>query len=245
MIKIFRKFRQNMIKENKTSKYVLYAIGEIILVVIGILIALSINNWNGNRKLQNEELNLLLDIKSDLVVTLKNLKTDSLDNHNYIIQYDKIEHYVYNDLPYSNELDSVFGVLTFWNSPYITSTAYKSLQSKGLDLIKNEKIKSDIINIYEVVYITLINDYDKAEWNLNQTVVTPFVAKHIRRINGKSLILARPNNFENLKQNEEFLNILSMVIRLRKRGLKFYREVINDTSNLIDEIETEINSRKL
>ena len=50
MIKFFRKIRQNMIKENKVSKYLLYAIGEIILVVIGILIALSINNWNEQMK---------------------------------------------------------------------------------------------------------------------------------------------------------------------------------------------------
>ena len=54
MIKFFRKIRQKLLTENKLSKYLIYAIGEIILVVIGILIALSINNWNedrNNRKL--------------------------------------------------------------------------------------------------------------------------------------------------------------------------------------------------
>jgi len=50
MIKFFRKIRQNLLMENKTGKYFKYAIGEIILVVIGILIALQINNWNENRK---------------------------------------------------------------------------------------------------------------------------------------------------------------------------------------------------
>jgi hypothetical protein len=46
MIQFFRKIRQNLLLENKTGKYLKYAIGEIVLVVIGILIALSINNWN-------------------------------------------------------------------------------------------------------------------------------------------------------------------------------------------------------
>ena len=46
MIKFFRNIRQSLIMENKTSKYLKYAIGEILLVVIGILIALQINNWN-------------------------------------------------------------------------------------------------------------------------------------------------------------------------------------------------------
>ena len=50
MIKFFRKIRQQLLTENKFSKYMIYAIGEIILVVIGILIALGINNWNENRK---------------------------------------------------------------------------------------------------------------------------------------------------------------------------------------------------
>ena len=58
MIKFFRKIRQNLLMDNKTSKYIKYAIGEILLVVIGILIALSINNWNENKKLTNKEAGL-------------------------------------------------------------------------------------------------------------------------------------------------------------------------------------------
>ena len=49
MIKFFKKIRQNLLMENKTGKYLKYAIGEIVLVVIGILIALGINNWNQNQ----------------------------------------------------------------------------------------------------------------------------------------------------------------------------------------------------
>lgn len=70
MIKFFRKIRQNLIQQNKTSKYFKYAIGEIVLVVIGILIALQINNWNASN-IQKEELNNALQtiangVKSDL-----------------------------------------------------------------------------------------------------------------------------------------------------------------------------------
>ena len=50
MIKFFRRIRQRLLSENKFSKYLLYAIGEIVLVVIGILIALQINNWNEDKK---------------------------------------------------------------------------------------------------------------------------------------------------------------------------------------------------
>ncbi|MCW9037723.1 MAG: DUF6090 family protein [Altibacter sp.] len=69
MIKFFRKIRQRLLTENKFSKYLLYAIGEIILVVIGILIALQINTWNDGRKARIAENNffenILLDLEKD------------------------------------------------------------------------------------------------------------------------------------------------------------------------------------
>ena len=72
MIKFFRKIRYNLMEQNKTGKYLKYAIGEIVLVVIGILIALSINNWNEERKgkiLANHNANgLVRDLKQDTVV---------------------------------------------------------------------------------------------------------------------------------------------------------------------------------
>ena len=62
MIKFFRQIRQNLIMENKTGKYLKYAIGEIVLVVIGILIALQINNWNENRKEKQQEKAILYQL---------------------------------------------------------------------------------------------------------------------------------------------------------------------------------------
>ncbi|GLU45218.1 DUF6090 family protein [Allomuricauda sp. NBRC 101325] len=66
MIKFFRKIRQNLLSEGNTGKYLKYAIGEIVLVVIGILIALAINNWNQERLNDKKELDLLVNLKEDL-----------------------------------------------------------------------------------------------------------------------------------------------------------------------------------
>ncbi|MFY9242466.1 MAG: DUF6090 family protein [Polaribacter sp.] len=73
MIKFFRKIRQNLLMENKTSKYFKYAIGEIVLVVIGILIALQINNWNENRQKNNQERMIMINLKEELQQNIKNL----------------------------------------------------------------------------------------------------------------------------------------------------------------------------
>lgn len=86
MIKFFRKIRQKLLTENKFSKYLIYAIGEIILVVIGILIALSINNWNQGRIDKKSESTYLKDIKKEI------------QNNSSILDY-----YIKNRLPFKIE----------------------------------------------------------------------------------------------------------------------------------------------
>ena len=66
MINFFRKIRQKLLAENKVSKYLIYAIGEIVLVVIGILIALSINNWNEERKRKSLIRTYIASLQADL-----------------------------------------------------------------------------------------------------------------------------------------------------------------------------------
>jgi uncharacterized protein DUF6090 len=66
MIKFFRKIRQQLLTENNFSKYLIYAVGEIILVVIGILIALSINNWNEKIKFKNKTQVMLSNLVQEL-----------------------------------------------------------------------------------------------------------------------------------------------------------------------------------
>lgn len=74
MIKLFRNIRQNLLNEGKTSKYLKYAIGEIILVVIGILIALQINNWNENQKQKKQLDAIYATVEQNLKTDLKNIK---------------------------------------------------------------------------------------------------------------------------------------------------------------------------
>ena len=70
MIKFFRKIRQKLISQNRFSKYLLYAVGEIVLVMIGILLALQVNNWNEQQKVKLHELNILNKLNEDLKANL-------------------------------------------------------------------------------------------------------------------------------------------------------------------------------
>ena len=73
MIKFFRKIRQNLLMENKTGKYFKYAIGEILLVVIGILIAIQLNEWRNDKANANQKQNVLLALKAEFEANLTQL----------------------------------------------------------------------------------------------------------------------------------------------------------------------------
>jgi len=96
MIKFFRKIRYNLMEQNKTGKYLKYAIGEIVLVVIGILIALSINNWNEERKENIIRDSYLIRLLNDQVKDNENLEQLIKDRKTYIESVEKYNEYFKN-----------------------------------------------------------------------------------------------------------------------------------------------------
>ena len=140
MIKFFRKIRQQLLTENKFSKYLLYAIGEIILVVIGILIALQINNWNENKKSSEFEKEMFTQILDNLKQdkqTLKKIKTNfnkAITSSNKILE--------------NSQLESKSDSLKFWLADIIQferfqpiTNSYEALKSKGLDKVSNKELR--------------------------------------------------------------------------------------------------------
>jgi len=154
MIKFFRHIRQNLIMENKTSKYLKYAIGEIVLVVVGILIALQINNWNELRKERKLEVVVLNDIKDNIirnnVLIEEAIKTiDEINvSADFVLSYltsDSIPDTIFND--HINQA-SRSGTFLF----RLNTDGYESLKSVGFTIIENEMLKDEILSLYEVTY---------------------------------------------------------------------------------------------
>ncbi|HEX9828363.1 MAG TPA: DUF6090 family protein [Flavobacteriaceae bacterium] len=151
MIKFFRKIRQNLLSEGNTIKYVKYAIGEIILVVIGILIALSINNWNENRKTE-------MKIKNSLIALRGDLMQDTLLIRNRLPfineQYDLNESLRVRVAKPTATIDTLVYIMRFefnpnWvvQIPYNTNT-YNSLIQTGLIENLSDFLKISIQNFY-------------------------------------------------------------------------------------------------
>ena len=136
-----------MLTENKFSKYLIYAIGEIILVVIGILIALSINNWNEQRKLNNTVRSIYSIVQSDLLSDIK-----TIDKVLVSIQFrDSIINRVINqDITYDEYLKCNRCIYILGGYADI------KLNTRGLELLDQN---STVLNSYQDSISTEINDF--------------------------------------------------------------------------------------
>ena len=158
MIKFFRKIRYDLMEKNKTGKYFKYAIGEIALVVIGILIALSINNWNEGRKNQvlvkNYTQNLIKDLTKDSITISRlivNIKNDSTFLNNFEKRISKS----------TTALDTMLKIARYDYNFYIwihddyNNDTFKVLTSTGnIGLFKSEFI-NDFNTLYNLQELAL------------------------------------------------------------------------------------------
>ncbi len=161
MIKFFRKIRQKLLTENKFSKYLIYAIGEIILVVIGILIALSINNWNENKKVEKVEQVILNDLKAEMESNIEAL--DGLTNwHRKLLADAKIIENIQSnfDRRKSFTLDSIIGLTASLPGHYFypKKGILNSILSSGqINSIKNRKLKNFLGSLTDIIEEKMAN----------------------------------------------------------------------------------------
>ena len=143
MIKFFRKIRQNLLAEGRTGKYFKYAIGEIILVVIGIMIALQINTWNQNRIDLNEQKAIISKLHKDFKQNKKSVEEFIIANHEQM----NAQMVLMNLIGASKEelakhnLDSLLYTSFGANELYFADNTLRNIMNSGqLNLIKNEDI---------------------------------------------------------------------------------------------------------
>jgi hypothetical protein len=253
MIKFFRKIRQKTLTENKFGKYLTYAIGEIILVVIGILIALSINNWNENRKNSIEEKSILENLLENL--NLSKIQSEQLISEEHQLKQNLIQ--ILGLDSSDNKVnakvisDSIFKN-TVWDlqSDMPTFNAYNNLKSTNkLSLIKNKNINekftelefrqnklNDILEDRLSVHQIRIDDILENDINF-----IPLVKSNIPTINiGNESI----NNYFQLLEIKRIRNLLGMKLAFTQDVINYRKNLDTEIKDLIILIEKELNDKK-
>ena len=175
MIKFFRNIRKRLLSENKPSQYLLYALGEILLVVIGILIALQINNWNEEQKEKSLEINYIKGLISDLEYDVRAFNTviDGIDNHrkstNAVLNCYKDQ----QSLPDSALLYhlSQLSIISRYSH---RSTVMEEMKSSGrLYLIRTDSIRQEVTQYYKMADNIMSSSEKNNDWILNHIIASP------------------------------------------------------------------------
>lgn len=238
MIKFFRKIRFNLMETGKTSKYFKYAIGEIVLVVIGILIALQINNWNQDRIDKKVEKETLISLEKDLDSAVVQINIKLTQNYTYrtfdslALELIRNKTKVPRDSIHRLLLTHIF-TPTF--DPEL-GTLNEILSTGKMEIIQNEALRNHISSWNR--YMDELNEVDNRLIYLDDNIKTPLYLKHLPYRNSLSYIFnpasnyrtANPlskSNFETEIESNfytlEFENLLSNYMiygRIQQRRLK-------------------------
>jgi len=167
MITLFRRFRQKLIGSGSVAKYLLYAVGEILLVVIGILIALQVNNWNEERLRQADEREVLLNVKTDFqsakaeLEYLNGLREDMVRVVNEMVKDEP-----YPDERFSEvELDSMFAILGYaptYNNQ--SGSLNVLLNSRRINLVTDDSLRAMLLDWPGLVADMVEGEVDQKEF---------------------------------------------------------------------------------
>ncbi len=256
MIKFFRNIRQNLLMENKTSKpalsagrYLKYAIGEIVLVVIGILIALQVNNANIERINRISELKFLKNIQLDLEKDLSSLSFLINFRKERIIGDSKLIQHI-NGAPIDDFTEVtkqvVNSIMEQRFSP--NNNTYVELSSSGnLNLISNDSIKSLLLEL-QALYKTNNFAIDHEAFDYREYISRPIaqytdieqlapVFLNEKTVEEQGIT---PESFKALFKSSEYKNGLYIIGLTSKDMIILYEEMDTKSRQIIEMIENEI-----
>lgn len=251
MLKFFRKIRQNLLSEGKTGRYLKYAIGEIVLVVIGILIALQINNWNENRKNNLLEQQLLKALLTEFETNLANLDQVIMFNDSNIKNSVSLGRYTGPSLSDFNEKElSELMVGIFKIEPRFTpsqGTVMEIINSGKLSVLSDAKLRKALSDWQSTLEsVKRQEDYVVERRDLGHEFFLKEgnFRRHLNIINDP-LLDAKPSRFKNndfkFLENEEFESQLYLFI-VASENLKqsFYLPLRSKIVDIIKTIESQI-----
>lgn len=150
MLNFLRKSRRNLIEKGNPRRYLVFASGEILLVMIGILLALQVDNWNEQRKMIKEERKYLQRIYSDLEADFSYFSRRINDSNQEIDNYYTFIHEAYKEQKSKEEYSELI-YLTWFGSEHLTvqnSTFLEMINAGKLDLLRNDSLKTAINKLY-------------------------------------------------------------------------------------------------
>jgi hypothetical protein len=222
MLHFLRRIRRSLIGTGATRKYLLYAIGEILLVMIGILLALQVNNWNEHRITRNTEIELLEEINEEFEANKITLKRNINEAKIIVNSRQVIIDVIENELPYHDSLKFHFNNFPYQASYPIANTAFAALENWGIMNLSNDTIRDQIVYFYKIKISELESHFQVAY----DVVTGQYLDLNLSLINWGDLSNLEPYDYTQFIKHKEFMK--------KEKFVKATQEV------LLNEVESTI-----
>ena len=215
----------------------IYSVGEFILIFLGILIALQVDNWNQSRQDRKLEHILLSEMRSNLKATHADIEYNNMVQKGYLNSTQVVIDFLKSDLPWHDSLGHYFTRIMGGAVLDNNNSAYESLKSIGIDLVQTDSLRQQISLVYEV-------RYPKVE--VTQELLFTYIYDHLYPALRTNLITvipreeALPLNLEELRQNNGFAEELYMTIFMYNLSIRTNERALAETNKLIADIEKEL-----
>jgi hypothetical protein len=243
MLRLFRSLRRNVLSGQRSVKYLLYALGEILLVVVGILIALQINNWNDGKKNRRTEYITLVELQKTTVANGAELTRclNAIDQH--IQSINVILKAAEKEMPYYDSLSFHFSRATLYQGVFFNVGAYESMKFSGSQIIGDDKLRFALSDYYDfewpVVELSLRDTRADFYHYMLDYIRTEFVD-----YSGSTQNIAIPRDYPALMRDQTFLSSLQAFRDIHILCVERLKKLINITEDLLQDIDTRLEEIK-
>jgi hypothetical protein len=221
-----------------------YSLRELALIIVGILVALWLNEWNAQRHHRIAELALLQEIRASLAIDLSGLQAAADALRVSEQRTSALRDHLMGERPYDAELDVLFGSAYGFRLSHLNTAPYEALKGRGpgLGLVSDDAVRLAIVRVFETGAAEL-RRADEVIVNVSFDVLRPYYLERFRDI--EFLERATPLSYADVAADPYFRNLLDYrLVVLRRAVLPRYQQTIEDITGLVETIERELARRE-
>jgi hypothetical protein len=228
--------------KDKIWKYLKYSIGEIILVVVGILIALSINNWNEKQKKVQKGHEILMDVRANVKDNTDQFHKDIEGNRKVANSIDIILNHITVSETYNDSLGKHLRFATWWELARWKSSGYEALIDQGVDIIQSKELRESIIDLYEFTYpeITENTRLNEGNWSAMFPHWLELIYREPSDFKAADQHNAKPFDYQEVVESRLFRSFLTFMRSVRMVDIQLRNRAIEKNKKLVDQINKEL-----
>ena len=212
-----------------------YAIGEVLLIFIGITAAISFNNWNEAQKARKIEIKTLEEIRSAISHDLEDIEENIIGYEQRVLVYNMIVDHMENQKPIDDTLHVGFSILQGLTTFLSNIGPYETLKSRGLDTITNDSLRLAVSRYYDFEYDRIVSN-EKLHHEHYFSYLKPYILTHFKIVDYRII----PLDYDTMMDDFEFQQIIKWARRTDSYMLERYQFMKELATHISENIDQEI-----